>query len=725
MKRNFYALALAGLLGLNSTKAATVADNDSTLSASSNIQVLKKVADWQILHLERKGFNRSKVDWITTAFYAGLMDFAPYANDNKYHSWLIGIGNELSWNTGPRRYHADDLCIGQTYAQLSNIYDDPKMIAHFKTLADSIIAEPHTASLEWKNDIHMREWAWCDALFMAPTALAYLSNTTKETKYLDIADKLWWKTTDYLYNPKERLYFRDQRYFNQKEANGQPVFWSRGNGWVIAGLARVIDNLPSNYPTRAKYMQLYKDMASRIAELQTSDGTWHAALLDSASYPAKETSGTAFFTYALAWGINNGTLPRDKYLPVVIKGWNALRAAVQENGKLGFVQVVAAAPGHTTAEDTEAYGVGAFMLAGTEMLKLGLKEQKVLNTELHNTLGVVRDGVVEANFSAFASAMKVSSKAPFKVVNALTGEEVAYQIINGQTILFAVKMAPGAKIILKTSPGEPSPVKARTYGRYVPERKDDFAWENDKMAYRMYGKALESTPNEMAYGIDVWCKRTSELVIDKWYKLNNYHHDNGDGMDYYKVGYTLGAGDIAPYINDSLYFPKNYRRFKVLVNGPLRTTFSLEYDAWTAGNTSVTVTKNITLDAGSQLNKFEIVYDMKDGKDMPVAIGIVKRPEPGTILLNEKAGIAGYWEPQHGEDGTTGVGTIVPANVKGMIVDKNHLITKTTATSKKVITYYAGAAWSKAGVYTNSSDWFTYLTGYAKCVQTPVVVTFH
>jgi rhamnogalacturonyl hydrolase YesR len=172
---------------------------------------------------------------------------------------------------------------------------------------------PHDESLEWKNQIGNREWAWCDALFMGPTALGYLSAATGDAKYLDIATKLWWKTTDYLYDPKEHLYFRDQTFFDKTEKNGKKVFWSRGNGWVLAGLVRVLQNTPENYPGRKKLVNLYKDMSERVASLQQADGSWHASLLDPESYPIKETSGTGFYTYALLWGINNNILKKKKY----------------------------------------------------------------------------------------------------------------------------------------------------------------------------------------------------------------------------------------------------------------------------------------------------------------------------------------------------------------------------------------------------------------------------
>jgi rhamnogalacturonyl hydrolase YesR len=214
-----------------------------------------------------------------------------------------------------------------------------------------------------------REWAWCDALFMGPTSLAYLSSATGERKYLDAAIKLWWKTTAFLYSPEERLYFRDESYFGKREKNGQKVFWSRGNGWVLGGLVRVLSNMDAKHPERARLVQLYRELAGRIASLQTADGSWHSSLLDPDSYPAKETSGTAFYTYAILWGLNNGLLDSASYEPVVAKAWPALVDAVQADGRLGYVQPVGAAPAVVDANSSETYGPGAFLLASAELMK--------------------------------------------------------------------------------------------------------------------------------------------------------------------------------------------------------------------------------------------------------------------------------------------------------------------------------------------------------------------
>jgi hypothetical protein len=279
--------------------------------------------------------------------------------------------------------------------------------------------------------------------------------------------------------------------------------------------------------------------------------------------------------------------------------------------------------------------------------------------------------------------------------------------------------------VITAVPGKPAVVKARTYARYVPERKDDFAWENDRVAFRMYGAALENFPAENAHGIDVWTKRTSELVLNRWYQTNDYHRDNGQGLDYYHVGMTLGGGDIAPYFNDSLYFPKNYRTWKVLDSGPLRCTFQLGYDPWQVGKTTVSMVKTISLDAGSQLNKMSVQYKLQQGDILPVAMGIVRRLQPGTVLLDEKSGIVGYWEPEHGQDGITGLGMIVPVKKGHMQLTGEHLLATATINVQQPFVYYFGAAWNKAGLYTNAAGWFAYLQSFAEKMASPLEVNIN
>lgn len=317
--------------------------------------------------------------------------------------------------------------------------------------------------------------------------------------------------------------------------------------------------------------------------------------------------------------------------------------------------------------------------------------------------------------------------ANFKVINQSTKKEVVYQLeylgnTMPQHLLLQVDLIPGqvGKYLLIDSPH--INFVSQTYARYVPERKDDFAWENDKIAFRVYGKALEGT-SENANGIDVWVKRSSKLVINERYKLKDYHTDNGDGLDYYHVGLTLGAGNLAPYINDSIYFPENYRAWEVQDNGPLRTTFKLTYEPWNVAGAEVSMTKTISIDAGSQMSKIDIYLSTSSRDSLPVVVGIIKRPGEANHYFNQSKGIMAYWEPTDAKFGTTGVGCIFPNTVQSMQDTKEHFLTKFTVNTNKKFSYFTGAAWDKAKEITNSKAWYAYLNEYKNQLKTKVIAT--
>ncbi|HEY0667161.1 MAG TPA: DUF4861 family protein, partial [Sphingobacteriaceae bacterium] len=333
-----------------------------------------------------------------------------------------------------------------------------------------------------------------------------------------------------------------------------------------------------------------------------------------------------------------------------------------------------------------------------------------------------KDEVVEVNFSALSS--KVQGKT-FKVLEAESKKEAPYQLEykgfeEPQNLLLQIRsLKPGQEIVFEIVPGEPVKAESKTFARYVPERKDDFAWENDRIAFRMYGKALEGT-KENAFGTDIWSKRTDKLIIDKWYKKGSYHTDSGEGMDYYHVGFTLGAGNIAPYLQDSIYFSKNYRQYKVLDNGPLRSSFQLGYDSWKVGNMTITATKTISLSAGSQLNRVEINYLIQGANETDAVIGISKRKQPGAILLDEKNGVMGYWEPEMAGKGIMGVGVILANPAKEMSLAHEHLLSHTSIQNNKPFVYYNGGAWNRAGIINTADEWFKYLENYKYRLNTPL-----
>jgi rhamnogalacturonyl hydrolase YesR len=336
--------------------------------------VLKAVADWQI----QAPLTHALADWTNGALYAGMVEWAGISGDNKYYEWLKDLAGKNSWSYNVRknpldRYHADDYCVGQMYIELYRKYHDKKMIKPMRDYFDQILKDPAKGDLKFVNtkDYHsIQRWSWCDALFMGPTVWAKMANVTGKKKYLDFMYQEYKASTDYLYDKDGDLYYRDSNYFTRKENNGAKVFWGRGNGWVFAGLPIIIRELPGKYAQKPYFISIYKKMAAKLLSLQDGSGYWHASLLDPASYPNPEMSATAFFVFGMAWGINNGYLDKETYLPAVIKGWKAMVNAVWPDGKVGFVQPVGSDPKSVTREMTEVYGVGGFLMAGTEIYRM-------------------------------------------------------------------------------------------------------------------------------------------------------------------------------------------------------------------------------------------------------------------------------------------------------------------------------------------------------------------
>jgi len=362
----------------SSCKAEAAVDETSVLAIG------EKVADWQLSHLGNFDYVpdsafRSQTaaprDWIQAAFYIGLTQFADVAGQSRYKDAILAHGDAERWGFDQRPRHADADATGAVWVWAAQQSRDSAKLVPIKARFDAVLADPSTVSLDFGpapptggETYCQARWCWSDALFMAPPAWIALSKVTGDGRYLAHADAEFWATTDYLYDQQDHLYFRDSRFIARRDAAGRKIFWGRGNGWVFAGLARILSDLPAGHPSRARYQALFEQMAAKIVTLQGEDGYWPVSLLEPQKTP--ETSGTGFFVYGLAWGINHGQLRAAQYRSTVDRGWHALVAAVQPDGKLGWVQRVGAGPDQVGNEDTQLYGVGAFLLAASEVSKL-------------------------------------------------------------------------------------------------------------------------------------------------------------------------------------------------------------------------------------------------------------------------------------------------------------------------------------------------------------------
>lgn len=628
-------------------------------TSSEIVTDMERVADWQLANPSKHAVH----DWTQAPFYLGLANLHQVTGEAKYLEALDSFGKQLSYGPGPRVTHADDHAVLQAWLEMYRLDKDKAKlqpaIDRFGEMTAALEGKP-AATISGGTFV----WDWCDALFMSPAVWAQLSDLTGDPKYLTWADREWWTTTDVLYDPTHHLYYRDNRFFTRRTPTGKKIFWARGNGWVTGGIVHVLDHLPAGHPSREKYLGLYHDMMFALKDLQNEDGLWRTSLLD-VQDPTGESSGSSFFVYSMAWGINRGLLPKEAFLPVVMKGYEALVKNIQPSGMLGFVQKIGDSPSPADASSTEVYGSGAFMLAGSEIVRL--LDPSKRRTDLAKFEGV---------------------KLPEHFL----------------------------------------PATPRTFARFVPERADDFAWENDKVAFRTYGPALR--PGAENSGIDCWFKRVPYPIIDKWYledrlklpmgNVNKpYHEDQGEGYDVYHVGDSRGCGGISAWADGRLYNSNTFVAQRVLENSPRRTSFELDYASDFKGKV-LRETKHITLVMGEHLfqcdSKFTL--DGKPAADFDVAIGLSPQVKGTTAVNSSESGTMMLWEKLDGY----GLGTGIVIDPK-RIVKMQPLTDETGSTQALCISrtgkdgsirWFAGFGWEGLGDFTTQAQWAAYLTKFSK-----------
>lgn len=319
--------------------------------------------------------------WDVAAYHTGNIEAYRVTGDKRYLAYTQAWAEHNQWQgakgTDKSRWkysygETDDYVLFgdwqtcfQVYADLYLLDKDPRKIARAREVMEYQMATPQNDYL----------W-WADGLYMVMPVMTKLYNITGNRQYLDKLHSYYSHANSIMYDPAEKLYYRDAKYVypKHKSVNGKKDFWARGDGWVFAALARVLAELPADAPHRAEYEQRFRDMAQALLPLQQPDGHWTRSLMDPAHAPGPETSGTAFFTYGLLWGVNSGLLPRATYLPAAQRGWRYLTTvALQPDGRLGFVQPIGerAIPGQVVDRNSTAhFGVGAFLLAGAEMVRL-------------------------------------------------------------------------------------------------------------------------------------------------------------------------------------------------------------------------------------------------------------------------------------------------------------------------------------------------------------------
>ncbi|GAB3990643.1 glycoside hydrolase family 88 protein [Spirosoma daeguense] len=312
--------------------------------------------------------------WTRAVYYEGLMALYGIDKQKAYYDYAVDWGEKHKWGlrSGINTRNADDQCCGQTYIELYLLDRKPERIHDIKASIDAMV----------RSD-KVDDWNWIDALQMAMPVFAQLGVLYKDPAYFEKMYQIYMYSKSKhggsgLYNPADRLWWRDKDFVPPyQEPNGQDCYWSRGNGWVVAALVRVLEIIPKDAPHRDEYVKTYREMTQALLPLQRADGYWNVSLHDSTNYGGKELTGTALFVYGMAWGINNGLLEAKTYRPIITKAWNAMTTdSVHPNGFLGYVQGTGKEPKdgqpvmYDTKPDFEDYGLGCFLLAGVQLYKM-------------------------------------------------------------------------------------------------------------------------------------------------------------------------------------------------------------------------------------------------------------------------------------------------------------------------------------------------------------------
>jgi rhamnogalacturonyl hydrolase YesR len=438
--------------------------NAQTLPTKTEIiSKMRLVNDYWISQNTVPGNNQ----WARAVYFTGNIDFYKAYPKDSYLGYANLWANNSGWalNGGSTTRNADNQTCGQAYIDMYNLdsIKQPNKISAIKNCIDNMVFS------KTSND-----WTWIDALFMAMPVFARVGVLAKDTTYFSRMYDLYAynKYTLGLYNATEGLWYRDASYKPPYATkNGQDCYWARGNGWVIGAHARILQLLPANDRHRVEYIQTFQAMAAALKDRQRTDGFWNSSLDDPNEYNGPETSGTAFFTYGIAWGINNHLLDSATYYPIVQKAWNALVAtAVQSTGFLGYVQGVGAAPALATANSTQDFGVGGFLLAGTEVLKLALGTMPVPTNFGMNIVKAVDKNHISVTFLK-----------PLSYSTALTSQN--YSLNNNLSVISCTKGSNDSTIILTVSDITPGSYKLQITGVSSSDGEQIEAGESKNFAY--------------------------------------------------------------------------------------------------------------------------------------------------------------------------------------------------------------------------------------------------
>ncbi len=618
--------------------------------------VSQRVADWQLTHMGelQPGMRPETYEprgWVVGALMVGVSAFADQSENPTYAQAIYTHGAMQQWKLGDRPLHADDHVIGQSWIWAYEHWFDPKMIAPVRAGFDAVIAAAPHNNLDFVEGRPGMEagcqdrWCWSDALFMGPPGWFELSRATGDRKYAAYAGREYWASVDKLFSPQDGLFYRDTRFIGQKGPHGEKIFWARGNGWVYAGLARIMQFLPADAPERPRYVDLFRKMSAKLVTLQKPDGYWPVSLEGPAEGTPPETSGTGFFTFGLAYGVASGILTEPQYRKAAERGWDALVKAVEPDGKLGWVQPIGAAPEAVKREDTQLYGVGGFLLAGSAMIDMETPHQSVALT-LHNPKALARTAArVEIPASLLA-------KDTSEWVAVLDGQvEPLQKLSNGAITVLDIPAKASLHLALRPRFGfDPPPRRYAAADIPVKEGEgyrdmksfdvpashtihdpllpfEGAGWESDRIAYRVY--------LDKRFVTDIYGKKLPGPVLNFLGHNGQSYHDEADwGMDIWRVGDTLGAGGLGVLRDGKAVQIGEMKAMRAAVSasGPEQSGVQVTCKDFTVADRPKTLTADFTIAAGSRL-----FTGSASAPGVPLVAGFGKWPDTKIIASPKTA----------------------------------------------------------------------------------------
>lgn len=763
-KQSLWMMLLCALLGISAVHAQQHSSSKTVLG------LIEKANDyWQSHNSPRKW-----AFWDHAAYYTGNIEafkltgkaaYYDYSNTwCEHNNWSGARSNDKKkWRYKTYGEGNDFVLFGdwqicfQTYIDMYNLNPAPYKVARAKEVMS------YAAHMDER-----KFWWWSDALYMVMPLMTKMYKLTGDEMYLNRLYENYLWSDSLMWDAQAQLYYRDAKYIypKVKTANGGKSFWARGDGWVLAGLAKVLADMPRDYAHRGFFEMRFKQLAEGVARCQRPDGYWSRSMLCEEDAPGPETSGTAFFAYGLMWGVNNGLLDKATYSPVIEKAWNYLEhTALQADGSVGFVQPIGEKPDPTrtvNAKSQAPFGTGAWLLAACERVryldKHAASQAATAQVTLTNNSGQLLSQVVELDAQTIYNKLGIAGGRQFIVLDGDATEQ-PYQLTHDGKILVYAQVRPGTSATLTIKQGAPQDYRFVANGRVYPNREDDLMWENDRNGWRAYGPAVQKK-NQHIYGYDVFTKNQPYTMLEQLYhgeltsyglqdklrkagrggecdalhRTMTYHRDHGYGMDAYIVGATLGAGTAALMVKDEFVYPRSYAQVEILDCGPLRFQCKMTFTPITVGSDSNVVEhRTITLDKGTHLNRVEVSYEGLT-KACPIAAGIVvHKSAPKAYVANKKMGYIAYADAlDHPEvmNGECYLGCVFPSKLKQakyMPLEKEtaggvgHVVGIGNYVPGSTFTYYFGSAWSKYDMPCMSA-WQGALECYASQLNAPLQV---